>query len=835
MICTVLAFALTHDAARLQAEEPHLVRDWLAIAPVDHRGRRPFNANAIVAAHLLDRAAQAPQPGASLTGELGAPTSWQPVSADEKGRVEGAFAAAATTLDWPCDEVVLARLTGAATLWVEGTPQVGDVYSDDITGLPVALRKGANRLLVTGIRGGFRLAIRPAPAPLLLDPCDPTLPDLVAGAPQPAWIGLVVMNASDEPLADVVLEWGEGAAPEAADARPPFLPGRLREPCGLPPRGVLKLAFAPFPDDEHPAFAQPGRVELPVRVRAGGRMAATTLTLAVKTPLELRRETYRSGVDGSAQAFAVLPPTDGEAAALLLTLHGAGVDCVGQARSYSAKDDFWIVAPTTRRRFGFDWQDWGRRDALDVLDHVSSTREIDPARRYLAGHSMGGHGTWHLAANDPATFAAIAPSAGWSSFDSYGGRPPVAPRHAALAALWAAADGASRTLDLVPNLVQVPTFVLHGSADDNVPASEAHALVAALTAAGAAPSSHFEEGAGHWWDGAAGAGVDCVDWPGIFELFRRSHRPVPATDVDFLGLDPSTQATCEWARVVELARYGEPFRLRGRFDPASRAVAVETGNVQRLQLMPPDGEPGIRWRIDQQELPHDPDLGAIDLLRTADGWQPFDARAVMREGGSWTAARKESGQGWTQGGGPFKRAFDHEFILVHGTQGDDAEDRELLERARCDATHWWYRGNGRAPVMSDVRWLQLCAADVAGEFLTGVILYGNRDSNAAWGALVPEEAPFDARRGALRIGGQAFTGDSLGACVVLPSPRLGQVGLMADSGALGTRLGHALLPFTSGVGYPDYALFDAGFLATGDGGVLAAGFFDAQWRLQDAR
>ncbi|MBM4014276.1 MAG: hypothetical protein FJ293_04845 [Planctomycetes bacterium] len=835
MIRTILAIALAHPPAPAPADEPHVVRDWLAIAPVDQRGRRPFNPSAIFAAHLLDRSAPTPQPGASLTGELGTPMSWQPVSAGAEGQVEGAFAAAAATIEWPRDEVVLARLTGAATLWVEGTPQVGDVYGDGVGGLPIALRKGTNRLLVTGIRGGFRLTITPAPAPLLLDPCDSTLPELVAGEPQPAWIGLVVMNASDEALPDVVLEWGERAGPDATAARPPFAPGRLREPCGLPPRGVLKLAFAPFPDDDHPAFAAPGRVELPVRVRAGGRTAATTLTLAVKSPLELRRETYRSGVDGSAQAFAVLPPTDGEASALLLTLHGAGVDCVGHAGSYSAKDDFWIVAPTNRRRFGFDWQDWGRRDALDVLDHFSSTREVDPARRFLAGHSMGGHGTWHLAANDPATFAAIAPSAGWSSFDSYGGRPPVAPPHAALAALWSAADGASRTLDLVPNLVQIPTYVLHGSADDNVPASEARALIAALTAAGAPPAAHFEEGAGHWWDGAASAGVDCLDWPAIFALFRRSRRPVPAADVDFLGLDPSTQATCEWVRVVELARYGEPFRVRGRFDPASRTVVVETGNVGRLQLMPPDGEPGILWRVDQQELPHELESGAVDLLRTADGWQPFDARSAARSGSGWTAARKESGQGWTQGGGPFKRAFDHEFILVHGTQGDDAEDRELLERARHDATHWWYRGNGRAPVMSDVRWLQLCAADVAGEFLTGVILYGNRDSNAAWGALVPEEAPFDAHRGALRLGERKFTGAALGACVVLPSPRLGQVGLMADSGALGTRLGHALLPFTSGVGYPDYALFDAGFLATGDGGVLAAGFFDAEWRLQEAR
>ena len=54
----------------------------------------------------------------------------------------------------------------------------------------------------------------------------------------------------------------------------------------------------------------------------------------------------------------------------MLTLHGASVDAFNQARSYSPKPDLWIVAPTNRRPFGFDWQDWGRLDAYEVLDHA---------------------------------------------------------------------------------------------------------------------------------------------------------------------------------------------------------------------------------------------------------------------------------------------------------------------------------------------------------------------------------------------------------------------------------------------------------------------------------
>jgi hypothetical protein len=57
------------------------------------------------------------------------------------------------------------------------------------------------------------------------------------------------------------------------------------------------------------------------------------------------------------------------------------------------------------------------------------------------------------------------------------------------------------------------------------------------------------------------------------------------------------------------------------------------------------------------------------------------------------------------------------------------------------------------------------------------------------------------------------------------------VGAFADTGVRGARLGYTLAPFTSGVGYPDYALFNSDVLAKGDGGVLAAGWFDHAWKL----
>ena len=67
----------------------------------------------------------------------------------------------------------------------------------------------------------------------------------------------------------------------------------------------------------------------------------------------------------------------------------------------------------------------GKTGAGSTRSRCSSSlkRSSKPIRErtYLTGHSMGGHGTWHLGVTFPDRFAAIAPSAGWISMWSYAG------------------------------------------------------------------------------------------------------------------------------------------------------------------------------------------------------------------------------------------------------------------------------------------------------------------------------------------------------------------------------------------------------------------------------
>src|SRR5262249_9384262 len=149
----------------------------------------------------------------------------------------------------------------------------------------------------------------------------------------------------------------------------------------------------------------------------------------VRRPEQTHQRTFVSRLDGSVQYFALVPAQpaeDKDRPGLVLSLHGAGVEARGQAACYAPKPGLHVVAPTNRPPLGFDWEGWGRLDALEVLALAGKELDTDPRRTFLTGHSMGGHGTWHLGVTYPDRFAAIGPSAGWVSFWSYAGVQRVA-------------------------------------------------------------------------------------------------------------------------------------------------------------------------------------------------------------------------------------------------------------------------------------------------------------------------------------------------------------------------------------------------------------------------
>jgi predicted peptidase len=61
---------------------------------------------------------------------------------------------------------------------------------------------------------------------------------------------------------------------------------------------------------------------------------------------------------------------------------------------------------------GYAKENGGQQDVLDVIALVEKHYNVDRARIYLAGHSMGAAGTWRIGLEYRDRFAALAPIAG---------------------------------------------------------------------------------------------------------------------------------------------------------------------------------------------------------------------------------------------------------------------------------------------------------------------------------------------------------------------------------------------------------------------------------------
>ncbi len=120
--------------------------------------------------------------------------------------------------------------------------------------------------------------------------------------------------------------------------------------------------------------------------------------------------------------------------------------------------------------------------AIAAVQRVLEQEPVDPFRVYLVGLSMGGYGTWDLAARHPELFAAIVPICG-------GGDPATASQ-----------------------LASVPTWAFHGTADTVVPEVRTVEMVEAIQDAGGSPKYSALEGVGHnSWSTAFGP-EGGMDW-----------------------------------------------------------------------------------------------------------------------------------------------------------------------------------------------------------------------------------------------------------------------------------------------------------------------------------
>jgi predicted peptidase len=195
-------------------------------------------------------------------------------------------------------------------------------------------------------------------------------------------------------------------------------------------------------------------------------------------------------------AYRLLEPesiTPGTRYPLVIFLHGAGErgnDNLSQLKYFptwmaeqSARQAHpcFVLAPQCRDEQKWVDVDWDSLEStpqsptptVDMLAVVAALEDtlqrepIDPARIYLTGLSMGGYGSWDLAARMPDRFAAVIPICG-------GGDEATAAK-----------------------IKDLPIWCFHGDADSAVRVGRSRTMIEALRAAGGTPKYSELAGVGH--------------------------------------------------------------------------------------------------------------------------------------------------------------------------------------------------------------------------------------------------------------------------------------------------------------------------------------------------
>ena len=144
---------------------------------------------------------------------------------------------------------------------------------------------------------------------------------------------------------------------------------------------------------------------------------------------------------------------------VFLFLHGQLLDSVFfnnmlTNNFHMPEDDKYIIVRPSKLE-----SDWNPKKALDVLEDVKSNLNVDDDRIYLTGLSMGGRGTFIVAAALPDYFAAIM---------------PLTPHH-----------GPYSYLPLAEDVAHLPIWMSHGTADSTSSYEMAAQMAENLTDLGA--------------------------------------------------------------------------------------------------------------------------------------------------------------------------------------------------------------------------------------------------------------------------------------------------------------------------------------------------------------
>jgi dienelactone hydrolase len=530
---------------------------------------------------------------------------------------------------------------------------------------------------------------------------------------------------------------------------------------------------------------------------------------------------FVSRIDGSVQPYGLVVPADfagsrDQPRRLDVWLHGRDnhltelkfiSDRLKSAGDFTP-DGTFVLHPYGRYCNAFKFA--GETDVFEALEHAKRSYPIDGSRVSVRGFSMGGAGTWHLAAHHGGFWAAAAPGAGFAETADYTKALAKEPKPSWFEqTLWHLYDAT----DYAANFAHCPVIAYSGELDKQKQAADT--MARAFKAEGLELTHLIGPGVEHKYEPATKR-----------ELARRFDALLANSADAWPGCVHLTTWTLrynrnKWVTVDALERHWKRADADARIDGGR--LHVTTTNVAQLTLAIPPLLAGSPDLLRTVEI----DVDGQTLVLRPPETEPWTA-TLSKNGSKWSADRRASIPALSKRHGlqgPIDDAFMDSFIMVRPT--GQPMNRTLgrwtaAELARA-TNEWRAQFRGDARVKNDV---EISDANIAAHHL---VLWGDPKSNRLL-ARIAARLPLRWDEEQFSFGKKQFSSDECVPVLIFPNPLNPSRYVVINSGFTFWREGAASNARQTPK-LPDFAALEMNGTGRSEDRILHAGFFGEHWEM----
>ncbi|PIK53553.1 hypothetical protein BSL78_09574 [Apostichopus japonicus] len=762
-------------------------------------------------------------------------------------------------------EDVAVQCLGVPAVYVDGNLIAGDVYRREYFWSSLSLQQGIHSVFVR-LRAKatqvFQCRFKSADEEILIH--EPSkIPDLVEGRlisdHLPIAIPITNLKTSNW-LTKVRFKFGDNPAS--------LIPDEESQETSIAPSQTALVPLFISQKKDVVADCKDFKLKVTILFSGGSK------EVAVSFRCRKRHESFLMSFidhDGSIQEAAVIEPIgschDMECR-VVLSLHGTGVAAQNQADSYKRMvngdwvfgvEHAWVLAPT--RHGAHNWEGPGSLTAMTALEklheysHGSSWPWPDGNKALqdeviFAGHSMGGHGAWHLATHYPQIAKAVISMAGWNKKEEYGDSNKffefdISSSHvdSALKAILEVRNKDGRKMcfnendvdRLVSNLKGLPVFARIGAADRTVHPFFTRRMFRLLTEEGVNITYSELKDKEHWWwdtwntnDGGVMNDPEVRQFLGeytISELPDGLHCSADREDCTGDTASVYTDQQDDYTMTIYNPAYGgyvKGVRIIQQIIPLRKSTLQMKRNQDGFHLVTSNI---LTLSID---LPNEETV-TVDgsLVSTSEA-----PTSICSESGSWKICDTSTVGRIMTMYGPARRVAEKPFLIVTGTQVKSARAK-LLQLSTYLSNQFMMTSDARSRVVEDIK---LSLSELENQNL---IIIGNKEENK-WTETFLGRIPIKPLLNGVQLNRCNFTSADTGVLSLAPNgdDRLALI-LMGTSLdgledimqlATPTIPPMARSPFSNMI--PDFIISGPKLRLHGPGGYQCAGFWGNQWNFR---